>query len=95
MNPHRRNLLKEANRPERKRYRMEKPTFVQNVELDAMCVLGAMRGGMHGMFEQALRFGIESPDLALKRAEWLKKQPEAYIKQVSDKAAELEGQQNG
>lgn len=69
--------------------------FTQNVELDAMCVLGAMRGGMHGMFEQAMRFGIESPDKALERAEWLKKQSPEYIKQVSDKAAELESKPNG
>lgn len=54
--------------------------------LDSTLVYASMRG----MFEvTAWRLGL-TPDEAFGRAEWLRQQPERYIKQVCDKVAELE-----
>lgn len=59
-----------------------------NVELDAALVLAGYEGGRDGFLGAALRLGFKSPDAALARAKWLKKQPTEYVNQVVVKAAD-------
>lgn len=63
--------------------------FQQNLELDARCVAAAAKDGLHGMLGVALAHGCPSPDEAIDRAKWLKRQPKAYIQKVSDRVVEL------
>ena len=60
--------------------------FERNVELDAVMV----RASMLGLFELFAIQYFETASEAWARAEWLKKQPEEYIMQVSDLVEEQE-----
>lgn len=75
---------------------MSKKQYEKNVELDAQMVQTAMYGGIDAIVALAfkLRHIFSSPDDALHRAEWLKKQNEEYIRQVSDRVVELESKCN-
>ncbi len=67
--------------------------YEKNVSLDAVLVHAAM----HGAFAlAAMQTGLK-PDEAFGRAEWLKKQPKAYINQVVAEVEKLhdhEGEEN-
>lgn len=65
-------------------------SFTQNLELDAQCVAAAMAGGPTAMLAVALRSGCSSPDAAMKRANWLKTQPDEYINAVVARVEELQ-----
>lgn len=66
----------------------------QDIYLDAQMVLSCMRKGIDGLLEFAFarRHLFPTPDHAMARAEWLKKQDSDYIQKVSERAAELESQ---
>ena len=70
----------------------KKRTHTPDVELDARLVLASMRGGIDRFLATAMarRDIFDGPDAALDRAAWLKRQSKAYIKKVSDRAAEIE-----
>lgn len=67
----------------------QRDEFAENVELDATCVAAAMQGGLHAMLSAALASGCPSPDAAMRRAEWLKRQPPKYIDTVCERVAEI------
>ena len=46
--------------------------FEPDVELDARLVFASFIGGRAAFFSAAMALGFESPDEALKRADWLK-----------------------
>ena len=64
--------------------------YEQDVELDARLVVAAMRGGMIGFMGEALRLGMPDTATATGRGDWLKRQPKAYVKAVTDRAVEIE-----
>lgn len=67
-------------------------SFTANVDRDARLVLA----GMYGGFEAVCAVAMQNPEFAggpsvvLAHADWLKSQPEEYIKHVASKAAEME-----
>ena len=63
--------------------------FRPNIELDALCVVAAMRGGVTAMLGVALRSGCPTPDAALARAKWLPMQPVEYKSKVVARVDEL------
>ena len=69
-----------------------KKRYTQDLELDARLVLAAVHGGFEGFAAVAMsRQDIfAGPDEAVARADWLKRQPAAYIEAVSARAAALE-----
>ena len=65
--------------------------FIENVELDARLVLASMKGGMDAIINYAFACkSFSTPNDAVKRCIWLKKQKPLYLKAVSDKVVELE-----
>lgn len=68
--------------------------FEKNVERDARLVLTAMVGGFQAVCSQAMHMEEfkGGPDRVLEHADWLKSQDDAYIMEVSTRAAELEAQ---
>lgn len=61
-----------------------------NVNLDAILVHASMSGGFEKFCFAAMNLGFKGPDEALKRADWLKKQPKAYVDQVVAKVQQME-----
>ena len=68
--------------------------FKKNLSLDAQMVFTAAHHGMSGLiqFGYMNRHIFNTTDDVTDRAEWLKKQDDAYLKEVSDKVVELEKQ---
>ena len=71
---------------------MDNFNFTKNVELDASMVVAAMNDGVDGIVNYAFsrRDVFNSPDEAIKRCEWLKKQSKEYIVKVSEVADQLQ-----
>lgn len=63
--------------------------YQQNIELDARCVIAAMQGGVMAMLAVALRNECPSPEEAVGRVEWLKKQSQDYVMMVCSKVDEM------
>jgi hypothetical protein len=66
--------------------------FERNADLDARMILASMRGGHESFMSYAFarRDVFAKPGDAVARADWLKRQPQSYIKEVCDLAAKLE-----
>ena len=66
--------------------------FERDAELDARMVLAGIRGGKNGFMAYAFarRAVFAKPDDAMARADWFKRQSQAYIREVCDLAAKLE-----
>lgn len=65
---------------------MIKPTFEQDVELDAKMLLAAM----HGTFDETCMEWFDTEFEAYARSEWFMKQPPEYHQSVVDQAIEIE-----
>lgn len=69
----------------------------KNIELDAQMVLASMKGGIDGLMQLGFRLKhiFTTTNMVTDRAAWLKEQSPKYIKQVSDRAAEIEKNEGG
>ncbi len=68
------------------------PKFERDLKLDANMVLAGMQGGKEGFMAYAFarRDVFANPGEAIARAEWFKRQPESYVKEVCDRAVQIE-----
>lgn len=64
--------------------------FRHNVELDAALVLAGLQGGFEKVMFTGMALGFTSPDHVIARADWLKRQSEAYVDEVARRVVELE-----